>query len=74
MVPPLQNYIWTDIVTGKRPVTSSKLAINLMVKNVQMSYEHDHSPANVQALTLRVHDFFTKNERIFDEEFKRILS
>jgi len=65
MVPPQQNYIWTDIVTGKRPVTSSKLAINLMVKNVQMSFERAHSPANVQALTLRVHEFFTQNEPDF---------
>lgn len=73
MVPPLQDHIWTDIVTGKRPVASSKLSINLMVMNVRMSSDRDHSPANIQALSLRVHEFFTNNERIFDEEFKRIL-
>lgn len=74
MVPPLHSYAWTDIVTGKRPVTSSKLAINLMVKSVQMKYEHNRSAENVRSLVQRVHEFFTANERIFAEEFKRILS
>ena len=59
MVPPLQSSIWTDIVTGKRPVTSSKLAINLMTKNVQMHYAFDTSPESVRSLVQRVHEFFT---------------
>jgi hypothetical protein len=74
MIPPLHNLVWTQIVTGRKPVTSTKLAINLLVKNVQMSYARDQSPENVQVLVQRAREFFTTNERVFDEEFKRILS
>lgn len=52
---------------------SSKLAINLLETNIQMSYLRDTSAANVEALVRRIHEFFTQNERIFSDEFKRLL-
>lgn len=52
---------------------SSKLAINLLETNIQMSYRRDTSAANVEALVRRIHEFFTQNERIFSDEFKRLL-
>ncbi len=74
MLPTAKHPIWTQIATGKRPVQSQKLAINLFVKSNKMSLERDASPANVQQLAARTHAFFTQYEKTFAAEFEKILA
>jgi hypothetical protein len=74
MLPAVNHPVWTHIVTGKRPVESGKLAINLFVKNNKMSLEKDRSPANVQQLAARTHAFFTQYEKMFAAELEKILA
>ncbi len=74
MLPAANHPVWTQIATGKRPVQSEKLAINLFVKNNKMSLERDTSPANVQLLAARTHAFFTQYEKMFAAEFEKILA
>jgi hypothetical protein len=74
MLPAANHPIWTKIVTGKRPVQSEKLAINLFVKNNKLSFEKDASPAHVQQLAASTHAFFTQYEKIFAAEIVKIFA
>ena len=73
MIPAADHSIWTQIVTGKRPVHSEKLAINLLIQNNKIDLAKDPSPANVAQLTIRTHKFFSQYEKIFATEFAKIL-
>jgi hypothetical protein len=73
MLPPKQSPVWREFATGKRSLNSSKLAINLMAKSVQVSYQRDPSPANVEVLADRVREFFAQYEKGFADEFSRML-
>jgi hypothetical protein len=74
MLPAANSPVWMQIATGKRPVRTEKLAINLFAKNNAMSFAKDSSPANVQQLAARTYEFFLKYEKIFASEFDKILA
>jgi hypothetical protein len=74
MIPAVDHPIWTQIVTGKKPVQTGKLAINLLAQGNKINYEKDSSPANVKLLAKRTHDFFIQYEKVFATEFAKILS
>ena len=74
MLPAANHPIWTQIATGKKPVQSGKLAINLFVQNNKFSLDRDSSPANVQQLAAKTHAFFVQYEKIFSSEFDKILA
>ena len=74
MLPAANHPIWTQIATGKKPVQSGKLAINLFVQNNKFSLDRDSSPANVQQLAAKTHEFFVQYEKIFSSEFDKILA
>jgi hypothetical protein len=74
MLPAANHPIWTQIVTGKKPVTSGKLAINLFVKNNEISLARDPSQANIQQLAARAYEFFKQYEKVFASEFEKILA
>jgi hypothetical protein len=73
MIPAIDHPIWVKIVTGKVPVQSSKLAINLLIQNNKMDYEKDPSPARLKQLVARTHQFFCQYELAFSAEFAKIL-
>ena len=74
MLPAANHPVWTQIATGKRPIHSEKLAINLFAKNNAMSLQKDPSQNNIQQLTARTYEFFKQYEKIFAVEFEKILS
>jgi hypothetical protein len=74
MLPAANSIVWTQIVTGKRPVKTGKLAINLLVQGNKTSYEKDPSPKNVAELSARTYKFFTQFELAFGSEFAKILA
>jgi len=74
LIPAIDHPIWTKLVTGKKPVQSGKLAINLLIQNNKLDYEKDSSPAHVKELTTRTHNFFCQYEKIFAAEFAKILA
>jgi hypothetical protein len=39
MIPPLESPLWIQVVTGKKSLKSSKLAINLLAKSIEASYQ-----------------------------------
>ena len=74
MLPALTHRVWSEIATGKRPIRSDNLAINLLVKSNHMSFEGDPSPANVQQLAAKTYKFFVQYEKFFAREFDKILA
>lgn len=74
MLPAPNHPVWSQIATGKKPVTSAKLAINLLIQNCKIEFQRDSSPANAAQLATRVHRFFQQNEKVFPDEIKRILA
>jgi len=74
MLPAANHPVWTQIATGKKPVQSGKLAINLFVQNNKFSFDRDPSPANVEQLATKTHAFFIQYEKLFASEFERILA
>ena len=74
MLPDVDHPIWILFVTGKKPVQSDKVTINMMIQGNKMSYERDPSPANVQLLVAKTHSFLRKFEAIFYNEIAKILS
>ncbi len=74
MLPAPNHPVWSQIVTGKRPVTSAKLAINLLIQNCRIEFQRDSSPNNIVQLAARIHRFFQQNEKVFPDEIKRILA
>jgi len=74
MISPVADPLWKRFVTGRKQLNSSKLAISILEKNIRLSYQRDPSPANVQLLVQKAHEFFTKYETVFVEEFEIISS
>ncbi len=73
MTPPVGSPVWRKIATGQIAIPSSKLAINLLTTNMRIRYSGDPSEANVRALALRAHQFFTQYETVFANELQTIL-
>jgi hypothetical protein len=74
MLPAATHSVWAQIATGKKPIRSDNLAINLLVKSNHMSFEKDRSPANVQQLAAKTYKFFVQYEKFFASEFDKILA
>ena len=74
MLPAANHPVWTQIATGKKPIQSGKLAINLFMQNNKSSLDRDPSPANVQKLAAKTYEFFHQYEKIFANEFEKILA
>lgn len=73
MLPAANHPVWAQILTGKKPVTSGKLAINLLIQNCKLDFQRNTAPENAAMLAHRIHDFFVKNEKVFTDEFQKIL-
>ncbi len=73
MVPAVDNPVWVRLVTGKKPVQSSKATFNMLIHSNQMSYERDPSPANIKDLIAKSHSFLTKYESLFTSEIAKIF-
>jgi hypothetical protein len=73
MLPDVNHPVWMRIVTGKKPIRTTKATINLLIQSNSMSYEKDSSPANVAELIDRTHGLFARYGSIFGAEIAEIL-
>jgi hypothetical protein len=73
ILPDVNHPVWMQIVTGKRPIRSTKATINLLIQGNNMSYEKDPSPLNVAELIDRTHGLFARYGSIFGTEIAEIL-
>jgi len=73
MIPDIHHPVWTQIVSGKKPLPSTRATLNLLIQSNKMSYQRDPSPANVDELVAKTHKFFTQYEALFAAEIAKIL-
>ena len=73
MLPAVDHPGWTQLITGKKQVPSSKATFNMLIHSNQMNYERDPSPDNVRDLVAKCHSFLTKYESLFASEIERIF-
>jgi hypothetical protein len=64
---------WKKVVTGEVEVKSTKLAVNMMLKNCRLNSASDPSPANIGEQSKHAYDFFKKYETVFEAELKQIF-
>lgn len=72
MIPDIHHPVWMEIVTGKRPIQSSKATVNLLIHNNKMKYSRDQSQQNVESLIAATHEFFYRFEKLFADEVAQI--
>jgi len=73
MIADIHHPVWAQIVTGKKQFMSRRPTLNLLIQSNKMSYERDPSPANVEKLVAKTHNFFVQFEALFADEIKGIL-
>jgi len=73
MLPAVDHPGWTQLITGKKQVQSSKATFNMLIHSNQMNYEKDPSPGNVKDLIAKSHSFLTKYESLFTSEIAKIF-
>ena len=73
MIPPPTSQVWSQFITGKKEVPPSKVAVNMLMANVRLSYKLDGSEANLRRLAQNMCDFFQKYENLYQAELDEIL-
>jgi len=73
MVPLVTHPVWGELITGKRQVPPSKVAVNMLIANVRLSYKYDPTETSKHKLAQRMHDFFQKYEKLYQVELEQIL-
>ena len=68
MLPDIHHPVWAQIISGRKPLQSTKPTLNLLVQSNKMSYERDPSPTNVEVLVARTHKFLRQYEALFADE------
>ena len=58
-LPSADHSIWSDIITGKKPVQFDFLAAKIFLGRAQMNYKND--PSSLKNLAKEFHQIFEKN-------------
>lgn len=72
MLPDMHDPVWAKVVSGTRPIQSTKPTLNLLIQSNKMSYERDPSTTNVEVLIARTHKFLRQYEALFADEIARL--
>ena len=62
------NRKWKDLVTGKIPLHTDNLGLQMMLKRSATRLTAQSSAADVEKAIAEVHSFFVKYERILQKE------
>jgi hypothetical protein len=73
MIPPVTHPVWAQVITGKREVPPSKVAVNMLVANVRLSYKQDPTDENLRKLSTNMVEFFQKYQNLYQAELDQIL-
>jgi hypothetical protein len=62
------NRKWKDLVTGKIPLQTDNLGLQMMLKRSATRLTAQSSAADIEKAIAEVHSFFVKYERILQKE------
>lgn len=68
MIPDKNSSKWRDLVTGKRPLATDHLGLQLFLKRVSTKLKPTSPTTDIDAAVTELHAFFVKYERILQKE------
>ncbi|MEM9387545.1 MAG: hypothetical protein AAGA68_21005 [Pseudomonadota bacterium] len=71
-VPPVDDPIWAELVTGERPLDTSSVALKMMLEQIKRSVQSDASDATRLAGVRLLHTFFSKTARQLSSELRQL--
>ncbi|MEO0422250.1 MAG: hypothetical protein AAF184_07950 [Pseudomonadota bacterium] len=71
-VPPVADPVWAQLVTGERPLTTSSVALKMMLEQIKRSVQSDTSDATRLAGVRLLHTFFSKTARQLTNELRQL--
>jgi hypothetical protein len=74
MIPPTSHPVWRKLIAGEKTLKSSNVGINMLIFNSTMRCKRDPSPATVSQLVQHAHEYFTKFERMLQDEIRQLFS
>ena len=74
MIPPTSHPVWRKLIAGEKTLKSSNVGINMLIFNSTMRCKRDPSLATVSQLVQHAHEYFTKFERVLQDEIRQLLS
>lgn len=72
MIPDKSHLCWKKIVLGQKPLQTSQLGLQMLLKRHAGKLTSASPAADVQAAAGEVHEFFVKYERILSAEIKSL--
>jgi hypothetical protein len=73
MIPPNTSPVWAQVITGKKEIPPSKVAVNMLIANVRLSYKLKPNEENLKQLANNMCEFFKKYENLYRTELDQIL-
>jgi hypothetical protein len=61
-IPPKNNVVWKDIVTGKKTFTLKFLAAKILLGRLVASVKKNNTPENIQDAVEQLHTIYEKNK------------
>jgi hypothetical protein len=62
------NKRWKDLVTGKFPLKTENLGLQMYLKRTTTKLGANSSPADIDKAVVEIHGFFLKFERVLQNE------
>ncbi|BDU72807.1 hypothetical protein [Mesoterricola silvestris] len=72
MIPDKANPCWRHLVTGKNPLQTEMLGLQMLLKRMQRRLVGPHTDADVTAAAEEVHGFFLKYEGSLANELRHL--
>ena len=61
-LPPLEHYVWHDIISGKNHYQFESLAVKILQSTLARAAAEDPSPENLQACARMLRGLFVQND------------
>lgn len=68
MIPPRDSAKWRDVVTGRTPLSTNSLALQMLLKRATSSITASTPAEEIDQAAVEVHDFFIKYEWMLSTE------
>jgi len=63
-IPEARDSIWFDVITGKKEIAFSFLAIKILLSSLRISVKNDSSPGNVERCSNEFRQMLIKNQQL----------
>lgn len=73
MLPTKNHTLWVKLVTGQSGYRCQAVPASMMLARVIRSTQRDQSPENIQRCVDEIYNFFTRYERVLEQDINAIF-